>query len=129
MSAESLYEQIGGEQKVKSLCGHFYLEMTINPDLRELRDLHPASLQQAEQKLFEFLSGWLGGPALFTERHGPPMLRARHLPFRITEKGAHQWIQCMEIASQRAELPEPQAGQILKALQRLAMHMVNTPEH
>ena len=48
------------------------------PQFRELRDMHPADLQGSRDKLYMFLSGWLGGPDLFVEKFGHPRLRARH---------------------------------------------------
>jgi hemoglobin len=45
-----------------------------------------------------FLSGWLGGPQLYTEKYGHPMLRARHLPFAIGVNERDAWIACMRQA-------------------------------
>jgi hemoglobin len=45
-----------------------------------------------------FLSGWLGGPNLFIEKHGHPMLRARHLPFAIGTTERDQWLRAMAMA-------------------------------
>ncbi len=40
--------------------------------------------------LFEYLTGWTGGPPLFVNRRGAPMLRARHLPSRsVAGNGMH----------------------------------------
>ena len=47
--------------------------------------LHPHTLDSSRDKLYWFLSGWLGGPSLYIERFGHPRLRARHLPFPIGE--------------------------------------------
>ncbi|MCY9072878.1 thiol management oxidoreductase, partial [Bacillus inaquosorum] len=40
------------------------------------------------RKQKQFLTQYLGGPPLYTEEHGHPMLRARHLPFPITNERA-----------------------------------------
>ena len=45
-----------------------------------------------------FLSGWMGGPQLFVEKFGHPMLRRRHLPFAIGESERDQWMACMMAA-------------------------------
>jgi hypothetical protein len=37
----------------------------------------------SRDKLFMFLSGWMGGPDLFVEKFGHPRLRGRHMPFAI----------------------------------------------
>ena len=48
--------------------------------------------------LYEFLSGWLGGPQLYVEKHGEPRLRARHQPFAIGDAERNQWLLCMRTA-------------------------------
>ena len=74
------------------------------------------------------MSGWLGGPNLFIEEFGHPMLRARHLAFQIGESERDQWMLCMNKAL--AEIPmNPQLHtNIQNALQDLATHMINTGE-
>jgi hemoglobin len=42
-----------------------------------------------------FLSGWMGGPDLYIERHGHPRLRARHLGYAIGTKERDQWLRAM----------------------------------
>ena len=79
----SHYQRIGGEAKVRELVRRFYELMDALPEAYGIRKLHAADLQSANDKLFMFLSGWLGGPQLFVEAFGHPMLRRRHLPFAI----------------------------------------------
>ncbi|HHC74430.1 MAG TPA: globin, partial [Thiothrix sp.] len=60
--------------------------------------IHPKDLQSSRDKLFMFLSGWLGGPNLYVEKYGHPRLRARHLPFAIDESARDQWLFCINQA-------------------------------
>jgi len=69
--------------------------MELEPAYARLRRVHGPSLESAREKLHLFLSGWLGGPPLYAERFGHPMLRARHLPFAIGEEERDQWMACM----------------------------------
>ena len=46
-------------------------------------------------KLYEFLSGWLGGPPLYVEKRGHPRLRMRHFRFAIGEDEVTEWLRCM----------------------------------
>lgn len=89
------YERLGGEDRVRALVDRFYDLMDLEPVYAELRAAHGTSLEEARDKLFWFLSGWLGGPNLYIERFGHPRLRARHLPFRIGIKERDQWVACM----------------------------------
>jgi len=89
------YERLGGEVRVRALVDRFYDLMDLEPEFAGIRRLHPTTLDSSREKLFMFLSGWLGGPPLYVARHGHPMLRARHLPFPIGTAERDQWMQCM----------------------------------
>lgn len=91
--ADTPYAQIGGDSAVRALVESFYDHM--RDGFPTLRAMHPADDSSSRQKLYEFLSGWLGGPQLYIEKHGHPRLRARHMPFPIDEAAARQWIECM----------------------------------
>ncbi len=80
---ESHYQRIGGEKKVRALVTRFYQLMDELPEVYGIRKLHAENLQSAQEKLYKFLSGWMGGPQLYVEQYGHPMLRRRHLPFAI----------------------------------------------
>lgn len=97
-SFESPFAWIGGEAKVQALVDRFYDLMDLEPRYADLRATHGSELDQARQKLFWFLCGWLGGPQHYVERFGHPRLRMRHLPFRIGIKERDQWVQCMDQA-------------------------------
>ena len=92
------YEMIGGEPKVRALVDRFYDLMDSEPDYYVIRKLHPAELTGSRDKFYLFLSGWLGGPQLYTDKFGHPMLRARHLPFAIGMAERDAWMSCMKQA-------------------------------
>ena len=77
------FEQLGGEAGVRRLVDRFYDLMELEPAFAALRALHPSTLDGSRDKLYWYLSGWLGGPSLYIERFGHPRLRARHLPYAI----------------------------------------------
>jgi hemoglobin len=92
------YEIIGGEKGVRELVNRFYDYMDELEEAKEIRSLHARSLRVSRDKLFLFLSGWLGGPALYVQKYGHPRLRARHLPFSIGIRERDQWMHCMRKA-------------------------------
>jgi hemoglobin len=124
-SSVTPYGLIGGEKAVLSLVDRFYFYMDILPEARDVRKLHPQNLTLAKQKLFEFLSGWLGGPNLFIEAYGHPRLRQRHFPFAIGEQEAEQWLLCMHKALFELSMDETLREQLWVALSQLAKHMIN----
>jgi hemoglobin len=97
---------IGGEDHVKALVERFYDLMDLEPNYTALRAAHGSTLDNARQRLFWFLCGWLGGPQHYTERFGHPRLRQRHMPQQagggatgsigIAERD--QWLACMDQA-------------------------------
>jgi hemoglobin len=96
--SRTLYEIIGGETRLRELVDRFYDLMQLEPDFAGIHAMHPVPNDSSRDKLFMFLSGWMGGPNLFIERYGHPMLRARHLPFAIGTSERDQWLRCMAMA-------------------------------
>jgi hemoglobin len=95
VSAATPYQALGGEAGVRALVDRFYDLMDLEPGYARLRALHPQDLGGSRDKLFWFLSGWLGGPDLYQSRFGHPRLRARHLPYPIGIAERDQWMACM----------------------------------
>jgi len=106
------YEKIGGEATVGKMADRFYELMDSVPQFAELRAMHPESLAGSREKLFMFLSGWLGGPDLFVEKYGHPQLRARHMPFSIGTQERDQWVACMVLAMEDVGL-DPDIRKVL----------------
>ncbi len=90
------YDAIGGDTEVRALVDAFYDH--VQSDSPHVRGMHPEDDTTSRQKLYEFLSGWLGGPPLYIERHGHPRLRMRHAPFPIDGKAVEEWLMCMSAA-------------------------------
>jgi len=90
------YEAIGGEERVRALVDAFYDR--VRDDSPLLREMHPPDDSESREKLFEFLSGWMGGPQLYIAKRGHPRLRMRHMPFPIDQEAADAWLRCMESA-------------------------------
>ena len=109
------FELVGGEAAVRSLVDRFYDLMDLEPAYRELRALHPTTLEGSRDKLHWFLCGWLGGPQHYVERFGHPMLRARHLPFPIGIRERDQWMACMVQAMRDGGMDPDLAGRLEKA--------------
>lgn len=119
------YELMGGEAVLRGLVERFYALMDSEAVFAGIRALHPPSLQGSIDKLHLFLSGWLGGPPLYFEKHGHPMLRARHLPFAIGASERDQWLACMDRAMAECAIDPGLRDALGKAFFRTADHMRN----
>lgn len=122
------YELLGGESRVRELVDRFYDHMDSLPEAKATRDLHAKSLRASREKLFLFLSGWLGGPDLYVEKYGHPRLRRRHLPFSIGKEERDQWLLCMEKAMDDMQIDGELRDFLDQSFQRTADHMRNRAE-
>jgi hemoglobin len=119
------YAAIGGDATVRALVTAFYDRMDLDEAYAGIRALHGASLDAAREKLYLYLSGWLGGPQTYIERYGHPRLRARHLPFAIGNVERDQWLACMQQALDDANIVEPMRGKLVEAFRGTADWMRN----
>ncbi len=122
------YERIGGEVTVRKLVDRFYDLMDELQEAKDIRILHAPDLSDAREKLFMFLSGWLGGPQLYTQKYGHPRLRQRHMPFPIGVKERDQWMLCMTHAMQDVGIDETIQQELTAAFFKTADFMRNKDE-
>lgn len=120
----SIYERMGGSAAIERLVDALYAEMEREPGVSPLLALHE-DVPRAKERLFEFLSGWTGGPPLYVRKHGHPRLRARHLHVPIDEVMVGMWMHCMNHALHETVTDE-EVRQILRSnLEPLAHHLRN----
>jgi hemoglobin len=126
---QSLFDLLGGEpdatNQIRAIVEAFYDVMDTDEKAKKIRQMHPEDLTSSREKLFMFLSGWTGGPQLYTERYGHPFLRRRHLPFKIGEEDRDQWIYCMTKGMHNLKMEEEKIKALLNALYPIADFMRN----
>ena len=124
MVEKTLFEVLG-EDRIRALVDRFYDHMHAETAAAGIRAMHPGDLASSRDKLFWFLVGWSGGPALYVERFGHPRLRTRHLPFAIGDAEVLQWMDCMRLALAEV-IAEPHLRSLLEAtFGQIAQHMRN----
>jgi hemoglobin len=119
------YALCGGEAGVRRLVERFYDLMDELPEAAACRAIHPPDLSNSREKLFAYLTGWLGGPPLFVQRHGPPMLRARHLHAEIGSDEIAGWLACFRQAWRETVLDAAVTSAVMPRVEALALHMRN----
>ncbi len=124
----SHYDRLGGDAGIRRLVDRFYDLMDSAPEAVHARALHAASLKRSREKLYLYLTGWTGGPPLYEQQFGHPMLRARHLPFTIGKRERNEWLWCMERALDEHEMPADLREELRKKLRVVADHMRNVDE-
>jgi hemoglobin len=124
-SEKTLYELIGGEKELRALVDRFYDAMDSSPEAAKVRAIHPDDLSQSRDKLFMFLSGWSGGPALYIQAFGHPRLRQRHMPFPIGKPERDQWLWCMDKALEKSQFDPQLLDYLKKRFTEIANSMQN----
>lgn len=130
MSGETvtLYEAIGGDETVRALTRRFYELMDQLPEAARCRAIHPQDLSGSEAKLYDYLTGYLGGPPVYVEKYGHPRLRSRHFGAPIGVAERDEWLLCFSMAMEET-ITNPKLRDIIWApVERLAHHMQNREE-
>ncbi|UVI31406.1 globin domain-containing protein [Paenibacillus spongiae] len=117
------YDAVGGLEGLRQITEVFYTNVQKHP---LLAPLFPEDIEPVKDKQMKFLSQFFGGPSLYTDEYGNPMMRARHLPFPITPAHADAWLDCMRRALAETDLPGELQQFVLDRLSGPARHFVNT---
>lgn len=118
---KSKYHQVGGAPVIDQLVKDFYEIMYTDPAAKDcLATHHGRERSDSQEKLFAFLSGWLGGPQLYLQKFGHPRLRMRHFPFTIGEKESQQWLYCMDKALRQSKIKESLQVELMQAFEQMA---------
>ena len=124
-TSSTLYEVIGGAAPLRELVDRFYDLMQLEPEFAGIHALHPCPTDGSREKLFMFLSGWMGGPDLYIEKYGHPRLRARHLPYAIGTSERDQWLRAMAWALEDVGIAEDLRLRLMELFYQTADWMRN----
>ena len=125
LAEHSMYELLGGESGLRALSDRFYDLMESDETLAPVRTMHQRDLAPMRLSLFEFLSGWVGGPPLYVQRHGSPCLTEAHAPFVIGTEARDLWVRCIEQAMLDVGVQEKYRELLLPAMAGMAEMMRN----
>jgi hemoglobin len=94
---EEIYARMG-EENIYLMLEDFYIELGKS----SIKNMFPGDLKASSEKSAAFFVGLCGGPPLYHQRYGNPMLRRRHMPFAIDEHAKDEWLRCFESILQEA---------------------------
>lgn len=121
----TIYEQIGGQPAVDKIIDSLYKHIGVN---ETLLPIFSDDLEESARKQRLFLTQFFGGPNLYMQEIGRPMLPYRHQPFEITPSRRDAWLQCMYQALTEAKIEDPAFSEIMGRLVIPANNIVNTKE-
>ena len=116
----SPYQLLGGETAVRRLVERFYFVMDEEPRVSALRAMHAPDLGPMSERLFDFLSGWLGGPPRYFQRADAKCMGSAHAGFAIDQAIGDQWMYCMLRALEDTEASQEAKDLMIPALRRMA---------
>ncbi|MEM9547552.1 MAG: globin [Bacteroidota bacterium] len=121
---QTIYERLGDENLWKLVDG-FYDKVLAD---ERISHLFQTDIKEVKSKQFKFLTQFFGGPPRYSEVHGHPKLRMRHLPHKVTMFGAGAWLECMAAAISELPIDELFQEEIFQRFPHAARHMVNTQD-
>jgi len=126
----AVYEAMG-EAQITAFFHAFYRRLAES----SISDMFPKSeknLLRAADKSAAMFTFLFGGPHLYQQRHGRPMMRARHIPFVITESGRQEWLRCYRETLDEAvdiyDMPAEHVEAVWKFVTDFSAWMVNAVE-
>lgn len=125
------FMRVGGEAAVKALAEAFYDDMEVNePALTAVhqQDVPGKVSRRSRERFGLFLIGWLGGPQAYTEQHGPPRLRMRHLNVPVGMDLRDAWLRSMGRAMVQQGVQGAVRAFLTKRFAETADFLRNVPE-
>lgn len=119
------YELLGGETGVRQLAHEFYNVMNERIEAKNIRDMHAKNLELIQEKLFKYLSGWMGGPALYLQEYGTICLSKPHAQYAIGADERDQWLTCMDVALERVGASDEVKEMLKEPMYNMAEMMRN----
>jgi hemoglobin len=118
----SLYKRIGEDKGVRALVKAFYDIIETEEYARDLNLLHLRGHGVAHSRIeqFDYLSGFLGGPAYYLQNHGHTRLKEIHEHVPIDREMRDLWLKCMAQAVDVARLSPALADELMRHLTRAA---------
>lgn len=119
---KTIYELLGKEN-LEMLVEEFY-ELVKNDPV--IKGLFKNDFEEIKHKQLLFLTQFFGGPPLYSEKYGHPMMRKRHLPHKIDHGAKEAWLNCMRQAIDKLPIDKKLKFALYSSFPKLAEHMVNS---
>ena len=95
---DNSYTMAGKLSGITKLVDEFYNNMSAFSESKKIREMHSSDLSESRKKLSYFLSGWLGGPKLYTESYGSINIPLAHKHLSVGLEESEAWLFCMQKA-------------------------------
>lgn len=117
--------KIMGRQAIRIMIYEFYQQLHESA----IKDMFTRrSLDESVDRSAAYFVWLLGGPPEYQRQYGGPKLRARHLPFIISESSRRVWLTCFYNVldhPQKFEFPQTYIAEFKQFLATFSLWMVN----
>ncbi len=115
-----------GEERFRALVSRHY-DLLTESSVKHLFPSHPRALEAAKSRSADFFIQLMGGPEYYKQNRGEPMMRKRHLPFKIDMDARIVWLQCYQIALNELEnVPAHLLQSYWNYLEKFSLWMINS---
>ncbi len=118
--SQTPYQLLGEDEGIRALATAFYQAMDELPGTKDIRGMHAENMDAIQQKLYEYLTGWLGGPPLYSDRTGSVCLTEPHKPYAIGPSERDQWLHCMDVALEKINASDEVKAMLKDPMYRIA---------
>lgn len=126
LEEETFYDRVGGHETFRGLIHDFFVRVKADT---ELAAMYPQDdWDGAENRLLMFFEQYWGGPMTYSRTRGAPMLKMRHMPFKITARMASHWADCMNGAIDGLRLGPEDADLMHDYVERACRYLINADE-
>lgn len=122
----SIYSLMGDEGVI-NMIGEFYERLHRSG----ISPMFQRDIKDSVDRSASFFVQLLGGPLYFNSKYGPPRMRMRHLPFKITESYKDEWLKCFFETLDNPKnftFPEDHLQQFKSFLRDFSSWMVNSKD-
>ena len=120
--------QAMGEDNITKFTHAFYRRLGAST-ISEMFPTSEKNLMRAADKSAAMFTFLFGGPHVYQQRYGQPMLRARHIPFIIDEPARQEWLRCyrdtLDEATELYAMPAEHIDAVWKFISDFSTWMVN----
>ena len=123
-SRETIYDVVHGDEFFLKLVDIFY-DKVAKDDV--LQSMFHEGFEKPKHNLYLFLRKIFGGPDDYTPARGHPMMRKRHLPFKIGLLERNRWMKLMLESLEELHITNdhPARAPMEAYFQNVATHMIN----
>ncbi len=119
------FDRAGGHDTFARMIRTFFAGVRDDP---VLLPMYAHDLEGSEQRLLAFMEQYWGGPDTYSRTRGAPMLRMRHMSFKVTPTAREHWVGRMGAAIATLGLDSADEALLHDYVERAATYLVNADD-